>query len=206
MKFTLKNTLNKDVGSVELSDEVFGTPQNTALIYENVKRHLANKRSGTAATRNHCLVSGTTAKMYKQKGTGRARHGDYRTNIFVGGGKAFGPHPRDYSYDMPKKARKGGLRAALSIKAAGGKLLVLEDFAADKISTKEALLKLKNLGVVSGLIVVNGRDEKLEKSVRNIKNVKLVRSDSVNVYDVMKYEHTVIVKDALTRLQEVLRP
>lgn len=206
MKVTVKNTLNKEVGSVELSDEVFGAPKNTALIYESVKRHLANKRSGTAATRNHRLVSGTTAKMYKQKGTGRARHGDYRTNIFVGGGKAFGPHPRDYSYDMPKKARKGSLRSALSTKALDGKILVLDGFTADKISTKEMVVKLKNLGIASGLIVVNGRDEKLEKSIRNIKHIKLIRTDSLNVYDVMKYEHTVIVKDALTRLQEVLRP
>ncbi len=206
MKATVKNVKNQEVGSVELEDGIFAAKKNDALIYENVKMQLANRRLGTAATRNHTLVSGTTAKMYRQKGTGRARHGDMRTNIFVGGGKAFGPHPRDYSYSIPKKARRGGLRAALSIKARDGKVLILDSFPAEKIKTKDAASSLKGLGVSSGLIVVNGRSENLEKSIRNIKNVKLISSDSINVYDVMKYEHTVILKDALVRIQEVLKP
>lgn len=193
-------------GEVELSEEVFTSKVNKALLYETVKMQLANRRSGTAATRNHKLVSGTTAKIYRQKGTGRARHGDARTNIFVGGGKAFGPHPRDYGYRMPAKARKGGLRAALSLKRNEGKLLIVDEFPMEQIKTKAALAALQKLGVTSGLIVVDGQHENLEKSVRNIPGVKLLRWEGLNACDLISYEHVVVTVPALNRVQEVLKP
>jgi len=197
---------NKSAGEVELSDEIFTAKVNTALLYETVKMNRANQRLGTAATRNHKMVSGTTAKMYRQKGTGRARHGDARTNIFVGGGKAFGPHPRDYGYRMPAKARKGGLRAALSLKRNEGKLLIVDDFAMKAVKTKDAVAALKVLGVNNGVIVVEGKNENLEKSVRNIPGIKLLSCDGLNALDLMRFEHVVVTVAALNRVQEVLKP
>lgn len=206
MKATVLDINNKSVGDVELFDEIFAAESRLPLIYDVVKMQLANRRSGTAATRNRALMEGSTAKIYRQKGTGRARHGDSRANIFVGGGKAFGPHPKSYEYTIPKKAKRGGLRSALSIKTRENKLIVLDSFTLDAIKTKDALARLAAIGVKNGLIVIEGRNENLEKSVKNINGIKLVRAEGLNVYDIMKYEHTVILKDALMRIQEVLKP
>ena len=206
MKETVHSIGGKNAGEVELSEEIFSPVVNTALLYETVKMQLANQRSGTAATRNHKMVSGTTAKMYRQKGTGRARHGDARTNIFVGGGKAFGPHPRDYGYRMPAKARKGGLRAALALKKSEGKLVIVDDFPMKAIKTKDAVQALQKLGVTSGVIVVDGTNENLEKSVRNIRGIKLLGCESLNACELMRYEHAVMTVAALNRVQEVLKP
>lgn len=203
MKREVYNTEKKKVGEVELTDEVFAAKPNMPLIYEVVKMQRANSRQGDAATRNHKLVSGTTAKMYRQKGTGRARHGDARTNIFVGGGKAFGPHPRDYSYRLPAKARKGGLGAALALKNNEGKLLIVDEIKVGKIRTKDACGILSKLGVKSGIVVLDKKDETLEKSFRNIKGIKILRWEGVNVYDLMKYEHAVMTLPAITKLMEV---
>ena len=196
----------KNVGDIELSDEIFAARPNRALIYEVVKMQLANQRQGSAMVRNRALVSGTTAKMYRQKGTGRARHGDEKANIFVGGGKAFGPKPKDYSYRLPKKARRGGLRAALSLKKMEGKLLILDALSFPSIKTKDAVLALSKLGVKNGLLVVDGPDEKLKKSVRNIPNVKLIQWEGLNAYDLLRYEHAVVTVPALQKVQEVLKP
>lgn len=199
-------TIKVKVSDAPLNDEIFGVKPNTALIYEVVRMQMANRRQGDAATRNHKMVSGTTAKMYRQKGTGRARHGDARTNIFVGGGKAFGPHPRDYSYRIPAKARRAGLRSALSIKKNEGKLIVVDELPIKKIRTKDAISALGSLGVTSGLIVIEGNNEILEKSVRNIPNMKITRFEGLNVYDVMRYDHLVMTRAAVDRVQEVLKP
>ncbi|MFH0799865.1 MAG: 50S ribosomal protein L4 [Pseudomonadota bacterium] len=204
MKETILNIARKQVGEVELSDGIFGMKAGSALIYEAVKMQRACARSGTAATRNHKMVSGTSAKMYRQKGTGRARHGDARTNIFVGGGKAFGPHPRDYSYRLPKKARKGALRAALSLKKQEGKLLILDEFPGTRIKTKDAVSALSRLGVKSGLIVALDPSEALVKSVRNIPGIKLLCCEGLNVYDLVSHEHAVITVPALAKVEEVL--
>lgn len=204
MKEPVINIEKKKVGEVELSDEIFSKKPNMPLIYEVVKMHRANSRLGTAATRNHKMVSGTTAKMYRQKGTGRARHGDARTNIFVGGGKAFGPHPRDYSYRIPAKARKSGLASALTLKKNEGKLLIVDELNVKKIKTKDAVEMFTKMGVKKGLLVVEGANENLEKSVRNIHGMKIIRWEGVNVYDLMKYEHAVVTLAAFTKLQEAL--
>lgn len=206
VKAKIKDINNKDVGEVEISDEIFGSKVSTPIIYEVVNMQLANRRKGTAVVKNRTDVSGTTAKMYRQKGTGRARHGDARANIFVGGGKAFGPKQRDYRYRPPKKVRRGGIRSALSLKNSEGKLIILDDFPVSQIKTKDVVSKLEKLGVSSGLLVVGGRDEKLEKSIRNAANVKLVRSEGINAYDIMRYEHTIILRNALGSVQEVLKP
>ncbi len=175
MKVNVMNMQNKGVGEVELHDAIFARKGGTGSIYEVVKMQRANKRKGCAASRNHALVSGTTAKMYRQKGTGRARHGDYRTNIFVGGGKAFGPHPRDYSYNVPKKVKKAALATALTEKVRDGKLLVVDAFTLSAIKTKTFVESMKALGVTTGLIVLDGDNDVVRKSARNVPTMKVLR-------------------------------
>lgn len=202
MKQAVVNLENKHIGEVELSDTVFGARVNVPLLYENVKMQLASRRSGTAATKNTALVSGTTAKMYRQKGTGRARHGSFKMNIFVGGGTTFGPMPRDYCYSIPKKAKRAGLKSALSMKRAAGKLLIVSAFALPTIKTKAMVEVLQKLEVREGLIVIEGENEVLSKSVRNIPGMKLMLARGLNVADVMRYEHLILTQAALTLIEE----
>lgn len=206
MKETIYNLEKEKVGDVELADEIFGGKVNTALLYEAVKMQLANRRQGDAASKNRALVSGSTRKIYRQKGTGRARHSDSRANIFVGGGKSFGPHPRDYSYAIPVKARRGALRAALAAKYKEGKLLIVDNLSIAEPKTAQMAKILEKLGVNAGLIVTDVIDANVERSVRNISNVKLLRSDGLNLLDILKYEHLVITKPALAKVQEILLP
>jgi large subunit ribosomal protein L4 len=205
VKATVLNIKKEQVGEVELSDDVFAVTGGSGKIYETVKMQQANRRKGSAATRNRALVSGTTAKMYRQKGTGRARHGDYRTNVFVGGGKSFGPHPRDYSYGIPKKVRKGALRTALSEKARDGKLHVVDSFELPQIKTKLFVEAMKALGVDSALVVLDESDSKAMKSSRNLPQAKALRWDGLNVIDVLRFDHVVFTKSALDKVQEVLK-
>lgn len=206
MKETVYNVEKKKVGEVELADEIFNTSPNTALLYEAVKMQLANRRQGDAASKNRALVSGSTKKIYRQKGTGRARHSDRRANIFVGGGKSFGPHPRDYSYAMPVKAKRAALRQALAAKYKDGKIIVVDNFAVKVPKTQEMVKTLRNLGVSAGLMVTDVADDNLKRSVRNIANVKLIRCDALNLYDILKHEHLVITQTALAKVQETLKP
>lgn len=202
MKETVFNMQKKNAGEVDLSEKIFAAPVNKALIYEVVKMQRANKRQGDAATKTRGFVSGTTAKMYRQKGTGRARHGDAKANIFVGGGKSFGPHPRDYGYKIPKKARRNGLYSALSLKRSEGKLLIVDDLKFEKPRTKEGLKVLCGLGVTKALIVFDGVNENLEKSVRNIPGVRTIRWEGLGVYDVLRHDFAVITLPALTKMQQ----
>ncbi len=206
MKESVLDLKNSKVSDIELSDDVFASRPNKALIYEVVKMQRAGWRKGTVKTKNRALVSGTTAKMYKQKGTGRARHGDKKVGIFVGGGKAFGPNPRDYSYKIPRKARRGGLRSALVLKKNEGKMLIVDNLEFPEIKTKAAIAALDKLGVKSGLLVIDGTQKNLKKSVSNIPNIKVVKWEGLNVYDLMKYEHAVLTVPALQKVQEVLKP
>lgn len=206
MKGQIVDQKRKPAGEIELADEIFATKPSRPLLYEVVKQQMACRRKGTAASRNRTLVSGTTAKMYRQKGTGRARHGDMRANIFVGGGKAFGPHPRSYAYRLPKKVRKGGLRSALALKQQEGKLLIVDDVDLPEIKTKAAIAMLEALGVKSGLIVLDEPKANLEKSVRNIPNVKAIRWEQLNVYDLLRHDHAILEAQAVEKLEGVLKP
>jgi large subunit ribosomal protein L4 len=206
MKETVYNVENKKVGEVDLPDEIFGSPANTALLYEAVKMQMANRRQGDAASKNRKLVSGSTKKIYRQKGTGRARHSDRQANIFVGGGKSFGPHPRDYSYSMPVKAKRAAILSALAVKHKDGKFIVVDNLSVKAPKTSEMVKTLKNLSVNTGLLVTDAIDENLRRAVRNIANVKLVRCEALNLHDILKHEHLVITQSALTKVQETLRP
>jgi len=205
VKETVLDLNKQKVGEIDLADEIFASEANTALLYEVVKMQRANKRKGCAATKTRGQIKGTTAKMYRQKGTGRARHGAETAPIFVGGGTTFGPHPRDYSYRIPRKARRGGLRSALALKRSEGKLLVVKDFDLPAVKTKEALKVLGVLGATDALIVVDGKNDVVEKSVRNLSAVQLVRWDGLNVYDMMRHEHVIVTEAALAKVQEVLK-
>ncbi len=206
MKAPVVDMNKKSVGEVELNDAIFAVKGGTGKIYDVVKMQLANRRKGCAASRNRALVSGTTAKAYRQKGTGRARHGDYRANIFVGGGKAFGPHPRDYSYKVPKKVKRGALRAALAQKAGEEKLIVVDKLEMSEIKTKAFAGTMKTLGVDSALFVLADRDEKVMKSARNIPTAKVLRCEGLNVFDLLRYDHVVFTQQSLDKVQEVLKP
>ncbi|PIU54602.1 MAG: 50S ribosomal protein L4, partial [Deltaproteobacteria bacterium CG07_land_8_20_14_0_80_38_7] len=175
-------------------------------IYDAVKAQLASRRQGDAFCKNRALVSGSTHKIYRQKGTGRARHSSRTANIFVGGGKAFGPKPRDYFYAIPKKARLNALRVALSVKKKEGMLILLDGLTTDKPKTSVMVKNLEKLGVKSALIVINKNDENLKKSLNNIPKVKLLESNSLNIVDILSYDHLVMTKDALTNVQEILKP
>lgn len=206
MKETIYNLEKKKVGECELSEEIFGGKVNKALLYEAVRMQLTNRRQGDAASKTRSEVSGSTRKIYRQKGTGRARHSDRHANIFVGGGKSFGPHQRDYSYAIPVKERRAALRSALTAKYKDGNILIVESLATKEPKTALMADALEKLGVNAVLLVADKIDDNMKRSVRNIPNVKLVKNDSLNTYDVLKYEHLVITQSAIAKVQEILKP
>lgn len=199
------NTRGECIGEIELNDAVFGADVNEGLLHEAVRMYLANKRQGTASTRTRSEVRGGGRKPWRQKGTGRARQGSIRSPLWVGGGKVFGPKPRDYSYSMPRKAKKAALKSALSARAGGDDLIVLEELVIDEPKTRKLreVIENLNLGETSALIVTAERVENIERSARNIPRVTYVPADMLNAYDVMSHDKLVITRDALERLGEV---
>ncbi|HPE07129.1 MAG TPA: 50S ribosomal protein L4 [Smithellaceae bacterium] len=194
----------KKVAEVELNDAVFGAEVNEATIYDVVKMQLASRRSGTSATKGRNDVSGGGKKPWRQKGTGRARSGSSRSPIWRGGGIVFGPQPRDYSFSVPKKVRKKALISVLSMKVKEEKMTVLRNFQMETISTK-AFKKIVDLfGLKKTLFVIDQDDTVLMKSSRNLKNVKMIRSEGINVYDVLKYEHLVLLEPSIKKIEGAL--
>ena len=197
---------NNKVGSLELADAVFGAPVNQALLYEAVRHHLASRRSGTAKTKTRHEVAGSGKKLWKQKGTGRARMGSIRSPLWRHGGTVHGPQPRDYSYRLPRKMQLGALRSALSAKLRDGELRVIRDFALSEAKTKlmrQALTTLEANKTV--LLVDNSDDRNLTLSSRNLEGVKLVRSRDVNVYDLLGHERVLLSEAAASKLSEGLQ-
>lgn len=192
------------VSEIELSDSVFDSEVNEAAIYEVVRMQMASIRQGTAATKERSFVSGGGRKPWRQKGTGRARSGSTRSPLWRGGGIVFGPHPRDYGFTIPKKVRKAALRSALSMKCKDDKIIILRDFPLEEIKTKKFKEVLNRFGLRSALFVTNGVDEKLEKSSRNVQEVKMMRSEGINVYDVMRFEHLVLMEPSVKNVEGAL--
>ncbi|MEY4577687.1 MAG: hypothetical protein RL701_2390 [Pseudomonadota bacterium] len=203
-KVSVYNLEKKSVGELELSDAVFGVEVNEALIYDVLKAQLASRRAGTAKTKARPEVSGSTRKLYRQKGTGAARHGAIRASNYVGGGKAHGPQPRDYSYRPPRKQRVGALASALSLKLKQGQLLVVDAFELADIKTKKLAEVLKVLGGNNALIVDGNTNQKLKLSARNIERSQFLPPEGVNLYDVLRHESLILTKDAATQLQNRL--
>ena len=196
------------VGEFELLDEVFAGEINDGLLWEAVKHYRAALRQGTAATKNRALVSGAGRKLWKQKGTGRARVGSIRTPLWRGGGTVHGPQPRSYDYQFPQKKLMGALRSAIAAKIADGKFTVVDTLVAAEPKTKlyrNALTKLE--AGKTTLLVESSRklDEKLYLGSRNLPGVELVLSSEVHPYDLLRYEHAIFSKDAIEALQETLK-
>lgn len=196
---------NKKVGSLELSDAVFGAEVNEALLYEAVKHHMAVIRRGTAKTKTRHEVSGSGKKLWRQKGTGRARMGSIRSPLWRHGGTVHGPQPRDYSYRLPKKMLLGALRSALSAKLRDGELSVVQEFNVGDHKTKTMAGVLKGLAVKkTALLVDNASNVKLERGSRNLPGIKLVASKDVNVYDLLGHERVLLSEAAARKLSEAL--
>ena len=192
------------VAQVELNDAVFGADVNEAVVYDVVKMQMAARRSGTSSTKGRSDVSGGGKKPWRQKGTGRARVGSTRSPIWRGGGIVFGPQPRDYSFSVPKKVRKKALISVLSMKLKDDKMLILKDFPMEKISTKAFQAVVDRFGLKKSLFVLDKNDEALFKSSKNIKNVKMVRSEGINVYDILNCEHIVLLEPSVKKIEGAL--
>jgi large subunit ribosomal protein L4 len=188
----------------ELKEEIFGKKARPHLLHQMVVMQLNNRRAGTAATKSKGLVRGGGKKPWRQKGTGRARAGSIRSPLWVGGGTIFGPQPRDYSFRMPRKARKEALLSALSLKNRDGKIIVVDKLELEEAKTKLMVKALAELKVTSALIVISRPDATIERSSRNIPAVKVLRVEGLNVYDLVRYEHLILTEGALKLLEERL--
>jgi len=205
MTVDVVNNQNEKVGSVDVSDEVFGGRIKADLIHESVVRANAAERRGTHATKNRALVSGSGRKPWRQKGTGRARVGEIRNPLWRKGGTVFGPQPRSYDYQLPKKVEKGALREALAAKLQGGDVVVVDALSAGEIKTKAAVSLLKTLGVAGKALLVDVHlEEKFALSVRNIDGVRMLPSNRITARDVMDTRKVVLTQAALEKLQDVL--
>lgn len=204
-KVTLYNTSGEQVGELELNDDVFGVPVHHQVMHDAVVCHLARRRRGTHATKTRAEVRGGGRRPWRQKGTGRARHGTRRSPIWVGGGIVFGPHPRDYSYKLPKKMRRLAMKSALSSKCEDGDIMVLDSLLLNEPKTREMVNILNNLNINSkALVVTAGADQNVYKSTRNIPGIKSVPAQSLNVYDILAHKTLLITKGAVSAVEEVL--
>ncbi|HOB12256.1 MAG TPA: 50S ribosomal protein L4 [Syntrophomonadaceae bacterium] len=203
-KVPLYNMSGAQVGELELNDSVFGIEPNKAVLYDFVKMQMANKRVGTASTKTRADVRGGGRKPWRQKGTGRARVGSTRNPLWTGGGVVFGPHPRDYSYRLPRKVRRLAMRSALSTKVKEQSIIVVDEltFAEPKTRLMVETLKALNAGKKTLVVIADG-DGNVTKSARNIPGVKPLPVDFINVYDLLHYDTLLITKDAVARVEEV---
>lgn len=201
MQIDVINLDGKKVGEMSLADEVFGTKVKEHLLWEVVKAQRAAKRAGTHSTKTREHVRGGGRKPYKQKGTGNARQGSTRAPQFVGGGVVFGPHPRDYSYTVPKKVRRAALASALSLRAQEKKLVIVDSFTFDAPKTKRLAGVLKALGTASALLVDGKDNVNLSKSGRNLQSARFLPPEGLNVYDILNYPSLIIAKDAIKAIE-----
>ena len=205
MKLDIVDASNKKVGALDLNDEVFGGRVSTELIWESVVQENASKRRGTHATKNRALVSGSGKKPWRQKGTGRARVGEIRNPLWRKGGTVFGPQPRSYAFDLPKKVKRGALRAALAQKLQDGALVVVDKLESSERKTKATAEMLKTLGATGKTLLIDVKpDDGFALSARNIAGVRLVGSNRVTARDVMDTAHVIATREAMEKLQETL--
>jgi len=198
------NIENEKISEITLSEAVFGASVNESLIYDVVRMQQAARRRGTAATKGRSDVSGGGKKPWRQKGTGRARAGTTRSPLWKGGGTVFGPQPRSYAFRMPKKMRRLALISALSMKFQEAQMLILRDIPMEEIKTKRFQSILDRLGLKKALFVIDQASPILEKSSRNIKDVKMIRSEGINVYDLLKYDRVVLLEPSVKKIEEAL--
>ena len=205
MQINIVNGNNEKIGSVDLSDEVFGGRVKSDLIWEAVVQANASDRRGTHATKNRAAVSGSGKKPWRQKGTGRARVGEIRNPLWRKGGTVFGPQPRSYAYDLPKKVNRGALRAALAQKFSDGSVIVIDRLESAEGKTKDTAALLKRLGASGRTLIIDVKpDESFALSARNLAGVRLVPSGRITARDVMDTTHVLATRDAIEKLQEAL--
>ncbi|MCL2864141.1 MAG: 50S ribosomal protein L4 [Lachnospiraceae bacterium] len=197
------NIEGKEVGSIELNDAVFGVAVNEHLVHMAVVNQLANKRQGTQKAKTRSEVRGGGKKPWRQKGTGHARQGSTRSPQWTGGGVVFAPTPRDYSFKMNKKEKKAALKSALSSRVLENKLIVLDEINFDEIKTKRFQDVLHKLEVNKALVVLEDGNTNVEVSARNIPDIKTARTNTINVFDVLKYNTVIVTKAAVTTIEEV---
>lgn len=195
------NINGEKVSQLELADSIFNVPVKPSVLHEVVTMQLACRRAGSASVKHRSDVKGSTRKLYKQKGTGRARRGDIKSPLLRGGGSIFGPNPRSYSYKVPKKIRKQALKMALSSKTQTNNLLVLDKFELEKARTKGFTSVLDNLKVKKALIVTENVNENLELSSRNVPGIKVMRYEGLNVYDILKYEKLILLETSIKGIE-----
>lgn len=196
------NRANVEVGTVELPDAAFGVEVKEHLLHEVVVSQLASRRAGTHKSKTRAEVSGGGKKPWRQKGTGRARQGSNTSPVWVRGGTAHGPAPRDYSWRPPRKVRKQALAMAVSHKTQEGKLVVVDELDFDKIRTKEFVATLGGLGVGAALVVIPEESRNLELSARNVPGSKVIRVEGLNVYDVLRHDHLIVTRASVDRIAE----
>lgn len=205
MKVNVKNFDGENIEELELKDEVFGIEPNTVVMHQALVRQQANGRLGTHKTKSRGEIRGTTAKWYRQKGTGRARHGDRKANIFIGGGQVHKPRPRSYAKQMPRKMRRLALRSALSAKAAAEEIIVLDELVFDQPATAQVLELLNNLEVAGSVVILlPERNENVEKSARNLQDVKTLRANYLNIRDLLGHDYVIMPKGAVSVIEGFL--
>ncbi|AVD36544.1 50S ribosomal protein L4 [Clostridioides difficile] len=203
-KLNVLNVSGQNVGEIELSDSIFGVEVNGHVLYEVVKNQLANKRQGTQSAKTRAEVRGGGRKPWKQKGTGRARQGSTRSVQWVGGGVAFAPKPRSYKYTLPKKVRRLAMKSALSSKVQNSEVIVLDALNMDAPKTKEFAQILNNINAAKkALVVIADKNDNIIKSARNIEGVQTALVNTMNVYDILKYDSFIITTDAVKKVEEV---
>ena len=205
MKHDVINLDSKKVGTIELNKKIFSLPIRKDILKDVVNWQLSNRRQGTHKVKQRSEITGTTAKAFKQKGTGRARRGNLKTNILRGGGVTHGPVLRDHKKKLPKKIRKLGLKTALSVKEKEKNIIIVDSLILKNPSTKEISKKLKKLSINSALIIDNNKDVKIFKqSISNINNIEFLPVVGMNVYDILKFKNLIISKDALVEVEKKL--
>lgn len=202
MKFDVFNLKREKTGEIELADQVFGAEVKEQLFYDVVKSQLASRRAGTQSAKTRSEVAGSSKKLYKQKGTGNARHGSIRAPIYRGGGRAHPPTPRDWSFRPPRQMRVGALKSALSLLAKEGRLVIVDAMKLDEIRTKGLVSALKTLKVESSALLVDVKEnENLRLSARNLQTHTVLPPEGVNVYDILRHDHLVLSQDAAKALE-----
>jgi len=195
------NSKAEKVSQTDLADTIFSVPVKPNVLHEVVTMQLASRRSGSASVKHRSDVKGSGRKLFRQKGTGRARRGDIKAPLLRGGGSVFGPDPRSYAYKVPKKVRSMALKMALSVKLSEDSLVVLDELDFDKIKTKEFIKVMNALNMNNALFITDKKNENLELSARNVPGVKVLRTEGLNVYDILKYNSLVLLESSIKSIE-----
>jgi len=195
------NSKAQKVSQIDLVDAIFNIPVKGSILHEVVTMQLARRRSGSASVKHRSDVKGSGRKLFRQKGTGRARRGDIKSPLLRGGGSTFGPDPRSYAYKVPKKVRRLALKMALSSKLKEENLVVLDEFGLDTIKTREFVKVMNALNTKNALIITEKKNENLELSARNVPNIKVLRVEGLNVYDILKYDNVVLFESSIKSIE-----